>query len=338
MGFNSSQKSKFSVLRGASVGAAFNESSERFNPFFNLSRHDYKQIKDWTTFNPSTGSASNVLAQNPASNHYQSLYTSSFSVQHPSPKLSRCFQEKQKHYFGGADKTAASAVSAAEPDTKASSFVRPNTAATRPMSAGPSARYSSLLPARGEVPHITASLEASPNMAASTNKPSRLANADSPSLQRWVGQPQGIGDSNGRPDDLGASARTLARFTRAPTNGPVRSFQRASNEQRPHLVKHYAATAAAARCGKTPPDFMRQIGGLTRGLPVAPEKCSESNVTNAVAPLIGATWAPPAMKAPSDVSKLQGAMQRTAVPQLNVSKAVTQRDQEMRMAKQRAKH
>lgn len=114
----------------------------------------------------------------------------------------------------------------------------------------------------------------------------------------------------------------------------MRSFQRTSNEQRPHLIKHYAATAAAARASKTPPDFMRQIGGLTRGLPVAPEKCSDSNVTSSVAPLLVAAWAPPTMKAPSDVSKLQGAMQHTAIPPLNVLKAVTQRDQEMRMAKQ----
>ena len=67
---------------------------------------------------------------------------------------------------------------------------------------------------------------------------------------------------------------------------------------------------------------------------MAPEKCSDSNVTSSVAPLLVAAWAPPTMKAPSDVSKLQGAMQHTAIPPLNVLKAVTQRDQEMRMAKQ----
>jgi len=116
----------------------------------------------------------------------------------------------------------------------------------------------------------------------------------------------------------------------------VRSFQRTSSEQRPHLIRHYSATAAAARASKAPPDFMRQIGGLTLGLPVAPEKCRDSNVTSSVAPLLAATWAPPAMKAPANAPKLQVQRKQTQVPQLNVSKAVKQKDQEMQAVKQMA--
>ena len=285
------------------LSQAFNESTERFNPFFNLSTRDYKNFKAWTTYNPS----SSKLPENPTNTNFQ-----------PS----------------GRPSSPSGRPASAGPSRGDS---RPSSPQKRPTSARTSIPYSPFLPARGEGPIITVLLDSCTNPAASTREQSlstyKVANTDSPSLQRWLAQPRGIGDQNGRADDLGASARTLARFSRAPPQGPVRSFQRTSSEQRPHLIRHYSATAAAARASKAPPDLMRQIGGLTLGLPVAPEKCRDSNVTSSVAPLLAATWAPPAMKAPANALKLHVQRKQTQVPQLNVSKAVTQKDQEMQAAK-----
>jgi hypothetical protein len=82
----------------------------------------------------------------------------------------------------------------------------------------------------------------------------------------------------------GASPRTLANFTRDPVQGPVRSLQRTSWERTPHLLKHYSATAAAARkdlpggsCAR-PLNITQQLGATTLGLPRSPEKQSAANI------------------------------------------------------------
>ena len=83
----------------------------------------------------------------------------------------------------------------------------------------------------------------------------------------------------------GVSQRTLANFTREPVQGPVRSLQRTSWERTPHLVKHYSATAAAARkdlpgggsCER-PLNITQQLGATTLGLPRSPEKQSVANI------------------------------------------------------------
>ena len=79
MGFNSASTSSFSVTRGASVGASFDNSAKRFNPFFNMSRHHFREEKSIISSGADLAKISNELRHLSPGQKGPTLYQASFS-------------------------------------------------------------------------------------------------------------------------------------------------------------------------------------------------------------------------------------------------------------------
>ena len=83
LGFNSTRMSTFSVTRGASVGAAFDNSAKRFNPFFNMSRHHYKEEQQNISAGAYLSSTSGGERRFSPGQKGPTLYQASFSKSDP---------------------------------------------------------------------------------------------------------------------------------------------------------------------------------------------------------------------------------------------------------------
>ena len=343
MGFNSASTSSFSVTRGSSVGAAFDNSAKRFNTFFNMSRHHFREEKSIISSGADFAKSSNGPRHSSPGQKGPTLYQSSFSSYQ---------REASTHPADGSDGAAEIKLQAGGGVFARSFHASHMHAGGRPHQKPPRLDSSSggdhapvvagcgKHARRFEAAHMHQGtsygeahrLEYSPQTRVAPRTESRPGSAGSalrgespartravprpasaqPSLQRWTGQPLGQGDNKGRSDDHGgiplltfshtsaseislsdtrknctASARTMVEFTRAPQDGPVRSFQRTSHQQRPHVIRHYAAQAAATRVPAAA-DAQRSlknhhhIGGNTLGIS---RKIGAS-------PLNGAVWAP----------------------------------------------
>lgn len=83
MGFNSSNMSSFSVTRGASVGAAFDNSAKRFNRFFNMSRHHFREEKSVISSGTHLSRTSGGERRSLPCQKGPTLYQASFSKSNP---------------------------------------------------------------------------------------------------------------------------------------------------------------------------------------------------------------------------------------------------------------
>ena len=139
LGHNMSLMSKFSVMRGASVGAAFDNSAERFNQHFNLSRYHYRQYKSYTCSSGGNGEAKmseNSRSQPTSPRH--SLYYATLCAHHPSPKMTESFLKEQKVTLANGTAVHGALAQATHPGVR-TEYVSPapgTAPASRPASAG----------------------------------------------------------------------------------------------------------------------------------------------------------------------------------------------------------